>query len=63
MVAKLLLAANELFPLLVGLTFIPRFWNTKDEDSIWVDCVEKPELSGYIFYLYLDNWVINENSC
>lgn len=46
------------FPLMIGLTLIPKYWHDKDEDLIWVDCVENPEYSEWINYFMLENWSI-----
>jgi hypothetical protein len=54
--------ARKKFPDIIGLTFIPKFWNQDDEDLIWVDCVEKPEHSGFINYLFLDSWRIEDGN-
>lgn len=43
-------------PEYIGLTLVPKYWHPKDEDSIYCECVERPELSGYFFYLMLENW-------
>ena len=49
---------RKVMPQLLGKTFVCKFWSTEDEDSIWVDCIEDPKLSGYVNYLFLDSWSI-----
>ena len=46
---------EEKYPEYTGLTLIPKHWHTEDEDSIYCECVERPELSRYFFYLWLDD--------
>lgn len=53
---------RERMPELIGKTLIPKYWHYIDEDSIWVDCVENPELSGFIYYASLESWRINGNT-
>jgi hypothetical protein len=50
--------ARKHFPHIIGLTFIPKYWDKYEEDNIWVECVEKPEYTGWINYLMLENWRI-----
>lgn len=56
------LVANEYLqtkmPEYVGLTLVPQHWHPQDEDSVYCKCVERPELSGYFFYLWLEDWSI-----
>jgi hypothetical protein len=49
---------RKIMPHMFGLTLIPKYWSQEDEDLIWVECIEKPEQTGWINYLFLDNWRI-----
>jgi hypothetical protein len=46
------------YPQYIGLTLIPKHWHSDDEDAVYCECVEKPELSRYFFYLFLENWAV-----
>ena len=50
--------AREVYPHLIGKTLIPKYWHRDNEDGIFVECVENPELSQYVYYLYLDSWKV-----
>ena len=41
-----------------GYELIPTHWHSEDEDLVWVDVPEKPELSRYLYYGYLEDWSI-----
>ena len=49
---------KEKYPEYIGLTLVPKDWHPEDEDSIFCECVERPELGRYFFYLWLENWSI-----
>ena len=40
----------------IDKTLVAKYWHNESEDHIWVDCIEDPKLSGWIFYLYLESW-------
>lgn len=50
---------KKYMPELLGKTLVPKYWHAEHEDAIWVDCLEDPKLSGYVFYLSLKNWKID----
>lgn len=50
--------ARKRYPELIGLTLTPKYWNHENEDEIFVTCLERPDLSGFIFYSFLENWRI-----
>lgn len=51
---------REYMPEYIGKTLVVKYWHNTDEDSIWVDCIEDPKLSGWVFYLYLNSWRIGK---
>lgn len=53
--------AKAKYPEYIGLTLVPKYWHPEDEDSIYCECVERPELSRYFFYIRLEDWRINDN--
>lgn len=49
---------REHLPELIGKTLVAKYWHNDIEDFIWVDCVEDPKCSGWVFYLWLESWSI-----
>lgn len=43
-------------PELIGKTLVVKYWHNESEDHVWVDCIEDPKLSGWVFYLWLESW-------
>ena len=61
MTTKLVQEAIEEYPNLFDYTFKPRYWSDECEDLVWCDCIEDDTLSGWIFYLFLEDWSIDHN--
>jgi len=60
MTTKLIEEGELYYPALKGKTLIPRYWHLDQDATIFVDCVEDPSLSRYVFYLTLKDWTIDE---
>jgi hypothetical protein len=49
------------YPQYVGVELIPVHWHPKEEDYIYCEVKDNPELGRYFMYLDLEDWQILEN--